>query len=538
MSENKEQILENVQEYTAFELANFIKEGIVSFEELCNETDGCFPARTRREVKQLLEGSETSEWEKVQRENSETGYLDFLRAYPDSEYAEEARSAIRRIQQLAVTCDNQSKWDLVNKSSIEDLRRFVRENPNDSHVREARIKINQLEIEEDEIQNGIETLKTKIIEIQSDKTAFDPIQAITNELIDYLDKNKVKCEELLNTVKDDNNFLSSKNIKDLIDKGYIEWNDLKSIGINEKFINYIKRNDRQKIEFGYRPLSKIEKESTEIYFWGIPSSGKSCALGAIMSVANNGSVATSMELNNDCQGYGYMIRLSGLFKANNEVGVLPPGTPTTSTYEMGFDLKDEKLVHPITCIDLAGELVRCMYKSDAGETLTVDEVNTLETLKQILVDNRTGNRKIHFFVLEYGGENRLYEGLSQQTYLQGAMQYIKRTKIFEKDTDAIYLMITKVDKTGRKGQELRDFLTKYIDENYKGFYQTLVSLSKQYEINGGVVERIPFSLGKVCFQDFCLFEEAPAANVVKKILDRSKGFKTSKWAKRLRRLNG
>ena len=74
-----------------------------------------------------------------------------------------------------------------------------------------------------------------------------------------------------------NNFLSSKNIKDLIDKGYIEWNDLKSIGINEKFINYIKRNDRQKIEFGYRPLSKIEKESTEIYFWGIPSSGKSCA---------------------------------------------------------------------------------------------------------------------------------------------------------------------------------------------------------------------------------------------------------------------
>ena len=46
MSENKEQILENVQEYTAFELANFIKEGIVSFKELCNETDGCFPART------------------------------------------------------------------------------------------------------------------------------------------------------------------------------------------------------------------------------------------------------------------------------------------------------------------------------------------------------------------------------------------------------------------------------------------------------------------------------------------------------------
>ena len=35
-------------------------------------------------------------------------------------------------------------------------------------------------------------------------------------------------------------------------------------------------------------LDRIHKQSTEIYFWGIPSSGKSCALGAILSVAASG----------------------------------------------------------------------------------------------------------------------------------------------------------------------------------------------------------------------------------------------------------
>jgi hypothetical protein len=94
-------------------------------------------------------------------------------------------------------------------------------------------------------------------------------------------------------------------------------------------------------------------------------------------------------------------------------------------------------------------------------------------------------------------------------------------------------MLTKVDKTGVKGQALVDVLTQYIEDNYKGFYQGLEKICRDCEINGGKVERIPFSLGQVCFQDYCLFNEAPAANVVKKLLTRSKGFKNGKLQKGL-----
>ncbi len=81
------------------------------------------------------------------------------------------------------------------------------------------------------------------------------------------------------------------------------------------------------------------------------------------------------------------------------------------------------------------------------------------------------------------------------------------------------------------GQELVRVLSKYIDENYKGFYQGLEKICRDYEINGGKVERIPFSLGQVCFQDYCLFNASPAENVVKKLLIRSKGFKNGKLQK-------
>lgn len=63
-----------------------------------------------------------------------------------------------------------------------------------------------------------------------------------------------------------------------------------------------------------------------------------------------------MTLDSDCQGFDYMNRLPQCFLSNGTVCVLPEGTPTMSTYEMGFDLTDQKgLVHPITCIDFAGE---------------------------------------------------------------------------------------------------------------------------------------------------------------------------------------
>lgn len=525
---SKQAILDNVDQYSVNELVDYIKAGVVTFDELCKETDGYFSASARREVQHRLEGSEDEDWLAAVKLNTEDGYMQFLSSHPNTSHREEARHAMQAAAERANRAEQISAWDNVDKTNIDSLNEFIQSYPDDPNAKEARSLVNKLEREQF-LGFDINALVKRVNDIQTDRRVLDKDTKIYDLIKDFVDRKKISVDELMQVIASDNNFLRASVIEKLIENGYVGYKDLVSIGIDRLFIEHLAKGvPRQSFEVPER-LEQINKVCTEVYFWGIPSSGKSCALGAILSVANNGKIARSMSKDNDCQGYGYMTRLAQLFKCDNSVGSLPEGTSIYSTYEMGFDLEDEDgQTHPITCIDLAGELVRCMYKSDAHESLSDDEIEALDTLTRILIDNRTQNRKIHFFVLEYGGENREYEGLRQADYLQASLQYINRTGIFKSDTDAIYIMFTKVDKAKVRGPELVKVLTDYTEENYLGFFQGLQKICRDNEINGGVVERIPFTLGKVCFQDYCLFDEAAASNVVRKLLTRSKGFRNGK----------
>lgn len=531
---SKQAIIDNIEQYSAHELVEYIKSGIVSFEELCHETDGYFPASVRKDVQRLLSNTEEEDWQKAIEKNTIEQYMSFLKTYPDSVHADMARNNILKIEQEADNDFKQGIWDSIDKSNIQDLRQFILNNPEDPHCNEARRLINSIQ-EEEFLGFDIDALIERLKAIQTDFNILDPEQAMFDVVKEYLDKRRIKVNDILSILQRDNNFFTPSFLRKMISEGLLTYEDFVSIGIDKRFIRNLAKGEVATRFAIPRKLEKINKISTEIYFWGIPSSGKSCALGAILSVANSGKVAKSMAKDPDCQGYGYMNRLSHLFTSDGTVGVLPERTDVSATYEMAFDLEDETgAVHPITCVDLAGEVMLCMYKADAGESLDEKQVEALDTVTRILIDNRTVNRKIHFFVLEYGGEDRKYEGLNQTVYLDAALRYIERTNIFKSETDAIYLMLTKVDKTGVKGQEMVNMLSDYVDEYYKGFFQGLEKICRESEINGGCVERIPFSLGSVCFQDYCLFNEAPAANVVKKILTRSKGFKNGKLQKSLK----
>jgi hypothetical protein len=137
---------------------------------------------------------------------------------------------------------------------------------------------------------------------------------------------------------------------------------------------------------------------------------------------------------------------------------------------------------------------------------------------------------MHFFVIEYGAEDRLYEGLPQRTYLEAAVQYINNYEIFRKDTDAIFILVTKIDKAPAHLSP-GEAAVQYLTDNYSGFINSLKAICRRNEINGGNLEVLPFSLGVVCFQNYCRFQGAAAEQVVLKILERSKGFKEDKFSK-------
>lgn len=536
---DKEKIFANVTEYSPEELAQYIIDGSFSMEELCNynNTYGLVSRDLRKKIQDIIDSTpappppldpDDEAWAETQRIRTLAIVENYLYKFPMGKHRAEA------VQLKNDIIDDATWEEAKQKRSYELVKKYLADFPNGRHVGEAL----QLKKELRPVpgvgggpggRGGIRILVNKIKEIPTFKNReyegqiVDDVDAKILDVIEQFVKIRgiVTAEELLAELHKDINLLDAWVIRNLYEKEILDYDDLPRLGVDNDFIEKLFGNNASAHFDKPDPIDMINMESTEVYFWGIPSSGKSCALGAILSAANSGEVAKSMHPDVNCQGYGYMTRLSSLFR-KNRISVLPSGTPTCSTYEMAFSLVDENSkVHPITCIDLAGELVRCMFKQNAGETLRNDEENALDTITKLLHDNRTKNRKIHFFVLEYGAENREYEGLPQSIYLDAALNYIRNYNVFETDTDAIYLLMTKVDKTGLKGEELKRELGRYIRENYGGFYGALKTICETNEINNGVVDIVPFSVGTVCFQDFCKFDPVAANNVVRKLLNRS-----------------
>lgn len=527
----KQKILDNVTEYSASQLVEYIRTGVVTFDELVQDTDGEFSVEKRREVKSLLESGDADEWNKVKELNSIEAVQHYLDTFPNGQYRAEARALKLeledKIQAIYLQTTTDDAWTLVDKTDKTSLREFINKYPTSTHVNEAKSIINSLLL--DEIMGvDIDTLVTQINQVPTDKTAVTQEQRDnkTIALIEkFLNEKKIKKTDFLNKIREDHNLVSSGVVKRLINSGTLSVEDLISIDIDKLFIQKMFNGETAQNFSTSDKLDKIHKQSTEIYFWGIPSSGKSCALGAILSVAASGKVAYSMDADTESQGYGYMTKLINLFQ-NGKIGTLMEGNAVDSFYEMGFDLVDKDgKIHPITCIDMAGELMRCMYKANAGDSMSDTDEVMLDTLTKVLIDNRSTNRKMHIFVIEYGAEDRLYEGLPQRVYLEGAVSYIKNTGIFKKDTDAIYIMITKADKVKNA---TKDTFTEYINDKYLGFYNGLEQICKDNEINKGKVEKIAFSLGEVCFQNYCKFNSRPAENVVSLILQRSASFRGGK----------
>ena len=425
--------------------------------------------------------------------------------------------------------DVEADWLVASQAhTVEALDAFIEKwegrREHREYIRRANQLITQIMNDKSSRMNATEILEARI------NYASTPDE-VCNAVMQLEQLDVITMDTLRESIRQDHNLLSSAACGRIIERGILNRRDLRQCGIDDDFIDNMLHSGYVQNFESPAPLTEIAGGCTEVYFWGIPSSGKTCALGSILSVARNGLSARSMLPDSDCQGFGYMSRLSSVFTPDT-VCQLPGGTPVTSTYEMRFQLQDSHLkVHPIACIDMAGELFTCMFLKDAGEQLNNAQQMAMDTLDNILLSNRSVNRKIHFFVIEYGAEQRLYNDLPQVNFLDAAAMHLRRKGVFRDQTDAIYIIITKADKTRLEGQQLEEHLKKYVEQNYLGFYNNLTRICEENEINGGKVKIWPFTIGEVCFKDFCRFNPASAERIVALLMERSYGVKPGRLTK-------
>lgn len=529
----KSAILNNVTEYSPEDLASYIQQGFVTLDELVNNTDGEFTAKMQLGVEKLLAGSEDEDFKKGMESASIADLQDFLNKYPMGTVAHldavrERKHVLEKIPASEPIVEEsngeEEEWSSIkNAGDIKLLEAFKEKYPNTSHLFELNKLITAEKNKEHSRKKSPIILKSMINKANSAEDVCKIIQVL-------LENKTITIGMLLELIRQDHNLLSSAACNDIISRGILNRNDLSKCGIDNGFINKMLTNARSQNFEPARPLQTIAEPCTEVYFWGIPFSGKTCALGAILSAAKNGLAARSMIPDNSCQGFGYMNRLSTIFSPGR-ICRLPGGTPVTSTYEMRFDLEDqEHKIHHVACIDLAGELFTCMFMKDAGEQMRDDQKQALETLHNILLENRSNNRKIHFFVIEYGAEKRIYNGLPQAEYLNSAAAHLNSIGLFDSNTDAIYVLISKVDNASYEGS-LEEHLLKYMTKNYLGFYNNLLLICKEHGINKGRVKIVPFSIGNVCFKDYCQFDATSATKMVDLLVRYSCFEKQGFWQK-------
>lgn len=68
-------------------------------------------------------------------------------------------------------------------------------------------------------------------------------------------------------------------------------------------------------------------------------------------------------------------------------------------------------------------------------------------------------------------------------------------------------------------------------KNYLGFYNNLLLICKEHGINKGRVKIVPFSIGNVCFKDYCQFDATSATKMVDLLVRYSCFEKQGFWQK-------
>ncbi|MDR0724914.1 MAG: hypothetical protein LBF59_02760 [Prevotellaceae bacterium] len=486
---DKTQILNDIENIQAEQLVEYICQGIVTLDEL--KSTGNLEAPKRKAIQASLTVSN------YENNNSATDKTQILKNAENLS----AEQLFEYIGQGIVSLD-----ELKDSGNLDASKRKVIQKLQTAHDREDDAAWERCGYNE----AGLADYILQYPEGKHTEEAKDRIKFLEQQRLD-IQANK---QEVLHKLCQNPNAYTPGMISDYLSKGIITKNELNSCGINSDIIDKLDSISPPYLDLGEIPKS-IPDGYTEVYFWGIPGSGKTCALAAILNTAENLGyleIATG-------PGYDYMTRLKNIFIS--QYGILPSASPVETTQYLPFVLKRGKdKPRSISLIELSGEIFQCFYYKNAGRPFpTQSHGNTFDNLMNFL---KSKNRKIHFFFIDYEKENNVdADNYTQSDYLQAAATFFKNNDVFSKSTDAIFIVITKSDlmpceKTGRVACSI-EYLR---NNNFTAFINSLKDRCKQHSINAGKLTVEPFSLGKVYFKQICSLDRDDSNRIINILVNR------------------
>lgn len=545
MSNIKEKILKSCNCIPVVSLTNYINKGYVTLQELVDA--GLKPEKVEK-LQAKVNEIENNSWTAACKNDTIVSYNSYIKQYPGGKYVSEAKTRLnemddnywrsncnnlsvdflnsyqtnfpdgRHIQECISALKDADWLKAKGRDTVEAYQNYIDNNPSSEHIKDARERINSLNDDTDWDTachyNQNEYYHRYIKDHPCGKYVAEAQKRI---------QLRAGKEIVLNALKEDPNAYGAAEIKQEVENGRLSWDDLHEV-FNDGQVEAIQNfKDPSRLPQTLPP-TELQSDTTEVFFWGAPGSGKTCALGSLISYLNNSGALDPLN----CNGYDYMNHLINLF---NDSGycILPDSTAFSNIQEMVMNIRDGNgYLHKVSLIDLAGELFLTSYSLRHNLFVSDSQKQTLRTALNYLRDQR--NEKIQFFVIPYGEANeRTNGGLKMGTYLDDMTNFLQENKIFNKTTVGVYVLVTKCDKISCDANERPKKAKEYIENTFPSFWNKLNDICDKSGIKD--VKVLSYSIGDVFAKNFCSFNENDMQKVKDKLLRKTYGEGSSIWDK-------
>lgn len=467
----------------------------------CNT--GFYPSPHIAEAKELLEqweaGTIVSDWDRILTESNSDARVvkinEFIQRYamnPSETAQTYLNKAQKELERLADEKEARKDWiDATQRNEILGYVEFITKHPYCDYREEA--------------DRRIQEMKGDLL---SDMKRF-PFKYNREMMYDYISTNALTMSDLVDA----------------------------SDTLTDRAYSHIKRYPRLIDEQRQLPVStltdpKSEDGNTDVYFFGVSGSGKTCVLAGLMSLT--GQLGFKFDPRGPGGGGNYAMELRNYARTS----MLPPQTDQNYIQVIDGEINDEdNHLHKISLIEMSGEKTA---RFAAIENAT--DIGDLGPGAAGLLSN--DNNKVIFFVIDPTNEKNVEMGEgSQQWVMQSDVlncvsSLLSKNKGLMKKVVAIHVILTKSDTLGDYVD--RDVIQEVLNkQGYQAVLEDIKGICEQYNINkqtGFHVGLYPFCVGKFMPGDVYTFDNTDSLKILRVIQKntiprRKKGFfdNLSEW---------
>lgn len=265
--------------------------------------------------------------------------------------------------------------------------------------------------------------------------------------------------------------------------------------------------------------------NTDVYFFGIPGSGKTCVLAGLLSLS--GRLGFDFDPRGEGGGGRYAVELQNYARSS----MLPPKTDDFFIQVIDCQIDDEnRNTHNISIIEMAGEKTR--------DFAFIENATSLDDLGPgaagLLKNN---NNKVIFFVIDPTNEKEVVmddgttQLVKQDNVLNCIASLLAKNKELMKKVTAIHIILTKSDTLGDYADEnvIKELLVR---QGYQAVLNRIKKLCETYDINkasGFEVGLFPFCVGKFMPGDVYTFDETDSLKILRVIQKNTASVRSKKW---------